>query len=152
MEEEKGKGKEAGESSSGQEPNKLSLPDVLPPEIMKQLPKELQDKVRESLTMSMTMMEGSIPRPFPLADKITSEHVGKIIDHVENESIRDSKQRGSDRWFILVGFLVVVAFFAGMSYLFRNSTELMMNMIIALVSLVGGFGAGYGFAGFRHKE
>ena len=100
MEEEKKEQKEK-QSTEASESKDLALKkenesEVIPREIMDDLeglPPEARKRV--SQMFSMSMMSG--PMPHPIYSKMNTEQVGKVIDNMEKDSVRDHENRISTR-------------------------------------------------------
>jgi hypothetical protein len=138
------KDKEKNANGSHQKPSEPNLPEIIPAEVMEQIPKEAQPIVRRAISSFGMQVMGQVPHPNPLVEKITSEHVGKIIDYAEKESVRDSEERKSGRKYTFAVFVVITVVFAGLLVFFavRKETDMVINLLIAVFSLAGGFGIG----------
>jgi hypothetical protein len=75
-----------------------------PPEILKKISTEV---TKEVLSMSTRMT--SAPLFPPYYDKINENHIDKIIAISSKEVEQDHEYNSSNRWFMLVVFLVIVA-------------------------------------------
>lgn len=118
------------------------------------VPSELLDKLPPEaraifLALSQQTSKTTIGFPTnPLNEKITSEHIGKIIDSTEKDSERDFElnkleiqdQKISRLYFL--GGLIIVLIFVGfvIVYLSNIDKETMRFVLALIVGLVGGFG------------
>ena len=114
------------------------------PELLDKLPPEVRNYV---LMMSHYQRIGAPPNP--LANKITSEHIDKIIESSEKDSEREFKSK----WFTLIysvlalGFLVFVFI-----YLPTIDKDLFKEVLKILLTFLGGLGTGFGISKFRQKD
>lgn len=110
-----------------------------------ELPIPLPKSVRQFIqSFSMTMGPG-----FPalgLMDKLKDEHITQFFDHVEAESRRDDADRKSQRsyWFWTYVFSVLAVFGFIAFLVFFEKSDLLVPVLTSLISLIGGFGAGWG--------
>jgi len=90
------------------------------------------------------MFMTSGPAPHPLMSKITSEQVGKVIESIENDSVRDHENRMSSRRWGFAALVVVLLFILllALACLWRDKAEYIAPIISALVGGVGGYGLG----------
>lgn len=121
----------------------------IPIEVLKKLPPE-DRRVIESLFASVTYG----PVPNPLARKVTSEHIGKIIDHQDRGmQLEFEDRRDSRRWGTLVAFgLVVILAVVVLTLALTNRTAALIEVLKAIVLIAGGFGTGFGFAEYRRQR
>ncbi len=122
------------------------VPQVVPQEVLDKLPPE----VKQQITLMMSHQRIGLPAPNPLAAKITSEHIGTILENSE----RDSKREFDSKWFSLayvicaLGFLVFVFL-----YLPTVDKELFVEVLKLLLTFLGGLGTGLGVSAYRkHSE
>ena len=115
---------------------------ILPKEVLEKLPPESRAMIQKSISM---VMAGSMPPPsYYITKKITSEQIGKIIDHAESESQRDHKERMSTRrwnFAYMIGGLLFILLLSTL-FLWRDKAEYMAPIITALVGGAGGYGIG----------
>ena len=121
-----------------------------PPEFLKKISTEV---TKEVLSMSTRMT--SAPLFPPYYDKINENHIDKIIAISSKEVEQDHEYNSSNRWFMLVVFLVIVAALCGILYFLVTEEQqgLLNDILLSLVSLIGGFGGGYGYKSYleRHR-
>lgn len=140
----KEKQQENSELSNKQEERELDKSeDSMPPEMREEfqhLPPEAQKQV--SRMFSMIMSSG--PAPHPIFSKMNTEQVGKFIDNIENDFVRDHKNRISvRRWgfaTLVVVLLFILALAAGCFW--KDKLEYIAPIITALIAGVGGYGFG----------
>lgn len=86
----------------------------------------------------------SVPRSNPLHQRITSEHIGQIIDKSERDSERAHTSEASERryrfLYFLIGLVAAIALLVFFSV--TNEREMLTNVLIALLGFAGGFGLG----------
>jgi hypothetical protein len=123
------------------------IADMLPPEVLEGLPPEEEKRVRSSLSI-LAMMQGGARQSSPLAKQLKSEHITQIIENSEKESQREfEKSRISENTKRLgmgsiLSLVVVVFVYAGIT----NDKDLSEKVVLAGISAIRGFGAGYAVA------
>jgi hypothetical protein len=119
---------------------------IIPEKVLKQLPPEAQ-KFIKSTELSM-LMTGRTAMPHPMASKITSGHITKFLENDESENIRKADANKSIRRYVfcvtILGLVLTVGLIITLVVL--NATSLIHDLIIAGVSLIGGFGSGFSVA------
>jgi len=113
-----------------------------PPELMEAIPEEMRPRLRKAFH-SMEM-SASFPARHPLVDKLNSQHIDKIIDYSEQDDIRQADTQRSGRRYMFAAFIVLACIFVGLLIFFQRSgaTDQVVNLIIGVLSLAGGFGLG----------
>jgi len=137
---------EEGKEKSGEEEPKGSPPPLaIPEEILKTLPPDIRKVVSSQTAL---LMSGRTNLPHPLAGKITSGHIDKFLDNDEKRDIRKADADKSIRRYIFWAFIVALVLSVGLiiALVALNAVNLIHDLIIAAVSLIGGFGSGFGVA------
>jgi len=104
--------------------------------------------------MSTTMEMGSIVNP--LHQKITEEHISRALDLVaqndkrsyeshENAINKEFEDRKSVRRYSFAIFLCLLALVVIVLLLFKNSPDILVPALTAIISFSGGFLGGWGF-------
>jgi hypothetical protein len=115
-----------------------------PIDLFRSLPPDAQ----KAFTGMISMVLQSGPLPNPILSKITEEHIGKVIDNAEQDSVRNHQGKILEmKW----GFwtLVVVLIFAlalAVGCLVSKHFEYIVPIITAIIGGGGGIGIGYGIA------
>ncbi len=122
--------------------------EFLPEEILEAVPEDQRGKVASMIRQ--TMITGVMSSGNPLADKITSEHITEIINRSDARDNRDREERKSERNYSLLILIIVLAFVTFLIVFLVNNENLLINILIAIFSFVGGIGAGQTF--FKKKE
>ncbi len=117
--------------------------------VLEQLPPELKKNVESALSTQKT----ETPLPSSLADKITEQHIEKILELTAQEDTRrymETLQRRRYRlvYFILgmIGFGLLAVFTIG------QHTDLFKEIVKLFFVFTGGIGAGYAFKGYFDKK
>lgn len=114
---------------------------LIPNEILDAMPEE--DRVRVEGYIRQFMMFSNISRRSnPIAEKITEEHITKIIDKSENQDIRDKRDRNIDRLKELIILVIGLIFLTFLIIFLKDNEEMLYKIILAIISFVGGFGFG----------
>ena len=124
----------SGEPQAQEDEQSASLEKVLAdsPESVKQV---VASVVRMGMSISGTM-------PNPLAEKLTPEHLDKMIEYTETESQREDKQLTAHRKFGFLYYLIGIAVVTTvlLVLIFRSETDL----VLQILSVIGAFGGGFG--------
>lgn len=111
------------------------IPDI-PEAVLGKLPPE----VRQQITLLLHQQRIGLPVN-PIASKVTPQHIDKLIDASENESIRDYDDRQSAKKYYVFYVCVFVALFVFIIvYLIDRKPDLIKDLINYVVSFLGGFG------------
>lgn len=123
------------------EPQEESVEKVIPDEILEAIPEE--DRREVSRIINSTMISGIMQRKNPIADKITTEHITQLITKSEEQDKRDREERKGERTYNLILILIALIFIGFLIIFLQSSNEdLLMKIIIAIFSFIGGFGFG----------
>lgn len=109
---------------------------LVPEELLEGIPQEDRGIIQRSLTM----MSGRMPNP--ISKKITSEHIGKLIDNSESQDRRESKDKNFSRIYHVLIILIALAFVSFLIYTFRGNNEVLVPMITGILAFLGGLGVG----------
>jgi uncharacterized membrane protein len=117
---------------------------LIPREALEKLPPETRSVVLAQLKQTTIGFPAN-----PFSNKITSEHLGKIIDSSEKDSEREFefsklelKDQQSSKWFFLAIFIISLIFI-GFIIVFLSGVdkETMRFVLGIIVGFIGGFGA-----------
>lgn len=145
-------GNKVGEEKNKPEEKKSSEQNgigFVEPELLDKLPPEAKKVVEMSLS---THMLG--PMQNPLAKKITSKHIDKILDLSEKDAERTFKDAEETRKFTLKYVVLFVILFVFLTiFLVSSDKELYKEVIKLFAVFLGGFGSGFGIKNYmdRHK-
>ena len=116
----------------------------IPSELMEEIPAEVRPKIRKAFSMSLSMARGAFPMPHPLASKITSGHIDKVINNIEHDDVRQAEDQKFSRRYTFAGFVILVLVVVTLVVFLQlqGATDILINLIIAVFSLAGGFGIG----------
>lgn len=115
--------------------------EVIGPEILE----TLTPKIKEMAEFGFSMQRYSGPHP-ELVKKLTSEHIGEIIDQSGKDDERQYKFAAHGRIYRLIYILLGFSLFLFLSLYFGKENEsLYIDMIKTLIAFGGGFGIGYGY-------
>lgn len=120
--------------------------EVIPPEILEQLPPHMRETISSIGIFSSPMQN-------PLARKITSEHIDKIIDNDDKDASRRFTQKTMSRFFSLAYVLIALGAFFLLSHLFgERNPDLFEKILVFFGTFFAGFGAGWGFTTFTSGQ
>lgn len=113
---------------------------IIPEEILEGLPEE--DRGRIQGIIRQTMVSAVMGNKNPIAEKITSEHITKIIENSDNQDKRDRDERRSEKNYEIIFLLIGLVFLGFLIVFLKDDKELLYKIIIAILSFIGGFGIG----------
>lgn len=125
-------------SSNGKDQQK----EVVEAEILKDLP-ENQRKLINQIFSSISV-QGAFPKQNPILTKITPEHITTVLDHSNQEDLRDREERKSERdhnYKIMVTAIIAITII-GSLLVYSNQTDILKYVVGAVFGFAGGFGAG----------
>jgi len=116
---------------------------------LEKIPPEVRSEVKGLFSTISARFIG--PPPHPFADKLTKEHITKIIDNVEQDEQRQFQEGRDIRRMGMTIFFAMLVPVTGLIVFFTllNKADLLVGLISALVGFGGGFGGGYGFGKYR---
>ena len=114
--------------------------EVIPDDILDGIPIEDRSRIKGKMTQMMFSTE--MKRSNPLSEKITSEHISKLIENSNTQDERDRKERKSDKNYQIIFLLIGLIFIGFLIVFLKDDKELLYKVIIAIISFVGGFGIG----------
>lgn len=114
--------------------------EIIPEEVLEGIPVEERGKVVSIIKQSM--FSGVMRQGNSMSEKITSEHITKLIDKSDSQDIRDRAERKSQRNYNLIILLIGLVFFGFLVVFLKEDKELLSKIIIGVISFVGGFGYG----------
>ena len=121
----------------------------IPPEILKDLTPEVQSKLKSFFSMSATSMSLSRTRVLhPMADKITSEHIGDFIKNADRQDERQYQYSVGNRRYVLAGGVIGIVFILVLVFIllnFNKPLDLVIQILVGSGLLGGGFWGGYGY-------
>jgi len=139
--ENKDENSELAKKSGETETNKSDINDeLIPKDILNALPVEDRGKVVSIIKQSM--FSEVMKRGNPISEKITEEHITKLIEKSDNQDVRDREERKSQRNYNLILLIIGLVFLGFLIVYLKEDKELLYKIIIAIISFVGGFGIG----------
>ena len=132
------------EVDSGNGENEKS-PEAVAEELLNEFPPEQIEKITRVMSMSV-----SGPMPNPVADKITSEHISKVLENSDKadkrgfEGFKISKKY--NLWYSIIG----VAFIVFLTLVLKSfGQETFVQGMIIIGSFAAGFAGGYGIKSYK---
>ena len=105
--------------------------------------------MRETIVEQFSMM-ASGPMPNPIHQKITSEHISKRLEWIENQSCRDYRLVQQGRGYKLAYVFIAVLAFFGFALMFGYSNpDLFTQVLTYLGTFLAGFAGGWGVSTLR---
>ena len=92
--------------------------------------------------ITQTMVSGVMKKNNPISEKITSEHISKLIENSNIQDERDRKERKSDKNYQVIFLLIGLFFLVFLIVFLKDDKELLYKIVIAIISFIGGFGIG----------
>jgi Trk-type K+ transport system membrane component len=78
----------------------------------------------------------------PLSEKVTSDHITKIIDNSDVQDKRDRDERKQEKIYNFLILFVALIFVAFLIIYLKDNEKLLTTIITAILSFAGGFGIG----------
>lgn len=88
------------------------------------------------------MISGVMKRSNPIADKVTSDHITQLISSSDVQDSRDRKERKSERNYNLLLLIIGIIFIGFLIVFLQKNEDLLIKIVIAIISFIGGFGFG----------
>ncbi len=114
--------------------------ELIPEEFLNAIP--VEDRGKVSSIIKQSMFSAVMRRGNPISEKITEEHITKLIEKSDNQDIRDRAERKSQRNHNLTLLIIGLCFLGFLIVFLKEDKELLYKLIIAIISFVGGFGIG----------
>ena len=132
------------QSSQGIQTETDEVGHSIPEEVLQAVPREHRQAVVRAIT-SITQFAG--PALNPLFQRLTSEHVSKIIDNRENQSVREHGADGSRRNYQFAYFLVGGTVAVGLIVFFTltDNRDLLPPIVTGITGFLGGLAVGQRF-------
>lgn len=127
---------------------KFKVSDGRDSSIIEESPEEQRFIEERKLIMAM---QGFVPASNPLAEKLTPELIGKMIDNAESESKRDFETEKLNKICVYVLIGVVLVIFFVLILAFRNHMQDIEKLLTHLLTFGFGLAGGYGI-GKANKE
>jgi hypothetical protein len=124
----------------GSENLKNSDSELIPDEILEQIPEEERGKVVNIVKQSM--FSAVMRKSNPLLDKINSDHITKILDNSDEQDKRDRKEGNIQKLYNLALICLGLGFVVFIIVFLQRDQELLIKVMIAMISFLGGFGLG----------
>jgi len=140
MEDNKDETKNSGLANKPENDSFDNTDNLIPDDILESIPVEDRGKVISIIKQSM--FSGIMRRGNPISEKITEEHITKLIDKSDNQDVRDREERRSQRNYNLILLFSGLIFLGFLIVFLKDDKELLYKIIIAIISFVGGFGIG----------
>lgn len=119
-------------------------PEILPPELLEDLPPEAASHIRE------TFLSLSGPMQNPIARKVTGDHITQLIENSAVESKREHDHKANGRLYTLVYVVLGILVFFGLAWMFaKNDPELFKEILKLFTTFAAGLGVGWGFKSQR---
>jgi len=113
---------------------------IIPDEILEAIPVEDRSRVKSMITQ--TMVSSVMKRSNPISEKVTSEHISKLIENSNVQDERDRKERKSNKNYQVIFLLIGLLFLGFLIVFLKDDKDLLYKIVIAVISFVGGFGIG----------
>ena len=113
---------------------------IAPNEILEAVPAE--ERGRFISIMKESMFASFMSGNDPIAEKITTEHISKILENVDVQDKRDRDERKSEKNYQIIFLLIGLVFMGLLIFFLKDDKDLLYKIIIAIISFIGGFGIG----------
>jgi hypothetical protein len=103
-----------------------------------------EQKVRELVRREAFGMFQFGPAPNPLVEKMTEEHITKVIDNSEADNKRSDYRIKFLAVILTIGFIAICGMF-----LYAGQSALLKEILTLFITFAGGFAGGYGFKAYK---
>ncbi|MDY6802795.1 MAG: hypothetical protein SXA11_03180 [Cyanobacteriota bacterium] len=118
-------------------------------EDLENLPPEVKRVVEASLSIQR-FSSGSFS---PIQQKITEQHISKILENVEKDDERAFADAQSARKYALIYTIILVISFGFLTvFLVNKDVALYQDFFKIIIIFGGGFGSGFGFKSYRDRK
>lgn len=125
----------------------------LPPQIEEFLNKSKAPADVKRIIGQMGAFQFMAPSVNPIVQKLSPQHIDKLLDYSHQESQNSYKLESHGRWFHLTYALFIIAFLAFLViFLAKDNAVLFSDILKVLVVFAGGFGSGFGFKTYIEKK
>ena len=136
------------QNKNGPDPDQRDSDEIIPDEILENVPEEARGHFKASLTAMM--LRGTATDP--LIKKLTPEHLDKIIDYSRQDDENQFLFAKRKMWFNLGYTILALAFFVFLIvFLVSDNKDLLSYIITGFGAFLAGFGAGYGYRTYKEK-
>ncbi len=120
-------------------------------EILDDIPEEKRKIVEQTMIAGISMISQNSPDT-AIAKKITSEHIDKFFDMQEKGMDYQYKDTKSKRIFISVLVIIVLIVLIVLVVLLKNNTDVLIQLVTPIISLVVGAFGGYGYGKSKRDD
>ena len=113
---------------------------IAPNEILEVIPAE--ERGRFISIMKESMFASFMRSDDPIAEKITTEHISKVLENVDIQDQRDRQERKSEKNYQIIFLSMGLVFIGLLIFFLKDDKDLLYKIIIAIISFIGGFGIG----------
>jgi len=109
-------------------------------EILEAVP--VEERGRFISIMKESMFAGFMSSNDTIAEKITTEHISKVLENADTQDKRDRQERRSEKNYQIIFLLIGLVFIGFLIIFLKDDKDLLYKIIIAIISFIGGFGMG----------
>lgn len=117
-----------------------NMTEIIPEEVLKTIPVEERGKMISIIKQSM--FSGVVKKSNPISEKITEEHISTLIRNSDEQDKRDRKEHSGDKYFSIILIVIALAFVGFLIVFLQSNEKLLITIITAILSFIGGFGLG----------
>ena len=114
---------------------------LLPQELIARIPADVRGDVQRTFAALVQYAPAH-----PLAQKIEPQHIEMAIKAADASEERIVRYYSTNRWFLLVAFLVVASLMVFVLVYFKEQPNVFGPILGALGGFLAGFGSGIGYA------
>ncbi len=101
-----------------------------------------QDRGKVFNIIEEKFFSGFMQRSNSFADKLTPEHIGKVIDHADERDKRDREDSDKQKSFHMKILVIGLLFLGGIIWFLHADKDLLLTIFTSVASFVGGYGLG----------
>jgi hypothetical protein len=131
------------EQASDKQETQEASSDTPDPQLPEDIPSEFFDNLPPSIKEHFAFISKQGSHSSGITEKLTPEHINKVIDYSEEENKRDHHQANKDRWFRFFCVTVIAFLFVfSAMYLVENNMDSFKWIIEIGIAVAGGIGYG----------
>ncbi|WP_026735660.1 hypothetical protein [Fischerella sp. PCC 9605] len=120
------------------------------PDELEGLPPQLRRVVQATLSMQRISSSSLVS---PIQDKITEQHITRILDILEKDDERAFADTQSARKYNLITIIIFLLFFGFLTIFLVNKDVVVYQEILKIIIIFGGgFGSGFGYKGYLDRK
>ena len=120
--------------------------------VLEGIPTEKRQSIERLFVSQFAMVSGRTSPEFEISKKVTSEHIGKMLDTQQQAMEFSYKDEKNKRLFYVILIVIVCAVVLGIVLILKDQPETMEKVLIGLGGVITGAVGGYGYRASKEKD